>query len=377
MDASAAIERPPSGAVVTSDRSSAPAGIVFGPVPSRRLGCSLGINNVVGETCTYACVYCQAGPTTSLRIGRRAFHAPASIEAAVGRRLDQSRAAGQHIDYLTLVPSGEPTLDENLGETIRRLRRLDVAIAVVTNGSLLWRPDVRDDLTGADWVSVKVDTVREATWRRLNRPHGRLSFDSLLAGASDFARHYRGTLTTETMLVSGVNDSAEGIAGLAEYVGALRPAVAYVSIPLRPPAEPWVTAPDERAIVCAGEAMHGHGCTVRMLTRDADEPVAREPDLEAALLALATVHPVTAGALQGMLDSAHADWRVVERLVDERRLVCLRHRGRDFYRAHPRGGPRTSGGPSEAPAAMGTGRLGAPVRATPRRRPRPRGGRHE
>jgi hypothetical protein len=148
-------------------------------------------------------------------------HAPSSVEGAVARRLDRSRATGERVDYLTFVPSGEPTLDANLGRTIGRLKRFGLGIAVVTNASLLWRSDVRDDLAEADWVSVKVDTVREATRTRLNRPHRGLSIERQLAGAQEFARQYHGTLTTETMLVAGLNDSDEEVAGAAQHISTL------------------------------------------------------------------------------------------------------------------------------------------------------------
>ena len=310
----------------------APPGLVFGPVPSRRLGRSLGINNIAGKTCSYACVYCQVGRTTCLTATRRVFHAPSLVEGAVACRLDRSRATGERVDYLTFVPSGEATLDANLGRTIGRLKRFGLRIAVVTNASLLWRSDVRDDLAEADWVSVKVDTAREATWTGLNRPHGRLSLERQLAGAREFAHHYRGTLTTETMLVAGLNDSDAEVAAAARYIGTLRPATAYIAVPLRPPAEPWVRAPDDHVLVRAYEVLSRHAQVVRFLTQDEDGAWQGEEDVEAALLAIATIHPMTDRSVEHLLESAHADWAMVERLVRDGRLERIRHRDRDFYR---------------------------------------------
>lgn len=222
------------------------SGLVFGPVPSRRLGRSLGINNLAGKTCSYGCVYCQAGRTSRLRVERRVFHAPALIDRAVTRCVERARNAGERIDYQTFVPSGEPTLDAGLGQEIRRLELNGIPVAVVTNGSLLWRADVREDLADANWVSVKVDTVREATWKRLNRPHGQLAFEQVLAGTQESARDFCGTLATETMLVAGLNESEEEITGVARHIATLRPAVAYISVPLRAPAESWVRAARQR-----------------------------------------------------------------------------------------------------------------------------------
>jgi wyosine [tRNA(Phe)-imidazoG37] synthetase (radical SAM superfamily) len=137
--------------------------IAFGPVPSRRLGRSLGINNIPPKVCTYACVYCQVGRTTEMTIGRRTFYDPDEVLQDVQEKISKSDEAGEPIDYLTFVPDGEPTLDTNLGREIDLLTPLGIPIAVITNNSLLSRQDVRDDLVGADWVSLKVDAVGERT----------------------------------------------------------------------------------------------------------------------------------------------------------------------------------------------------------------------
>ena len=121
--------------------------IAFGPIPSRRLGRSLGVNHIPPKVCTYSCVYCQVGRTSSLRIRRCAFYDPARVAEAVRERVAQARSSGEAVDFITFVPDGEPTLDINLGQEIARLRPLGIPIAVITNGSLLWREDVRADLS--------------------------------------------------------------------------------------------------------------------------------------------------------------------------------------------------------------------------------------
>jgi len=192
--------------------------IAFGPVPSRRLGRSLGINNIPPKVCTYSCVYCQVGRTTEMTIGRRKFYDPDEVLQDVQEKICKSDEAGEPIDYLTFVPDGEPTLDANLGREIERLKPLGIPIAVITNNSLLSRQDVRDDLMGADWVSLKVDVVEERTWRRVNRPHGRLELASMLEGALTFAQSFQGRLVTETMLVAGVNDGEEHLSQVAGFL---------------------------------------------------------------------------------------------------------------------------------------------------------------
>jgi wyosine [tRNA(Phe)-imidazoG37] synthetase (radical SAM superfamily) len=180
--------------------------IAFGPVPSRRLGRSLGINNIPPKICTYACVYCQLGRTIKMRVERDAFYEPEEILRDVRGKVEKARGAGEAIDYLTFVPDGEPTLDLNLGRAIDLLKPLGIKIAVITNSSLMWHEDSREALMQADWVSLKVDAVREDIWRRVDRPHGTLQLASIQDGILGFAKTYTGHLVTETMLVEGIND---------------------------------------------------------------------------------------------------------------------------------------------------------------------------
>ena len=144
--------------------------LVFGPVPSRRLGRSLGINNIPPKVCSYSCVYCQLRRTPRIQVKREAFYDPDELVRAVRDRVNELRSKGERIDYLTFIPDGEPTLDLNLGKEISALKDLGIPIAVITNASLIFREEVQEELSQADWVSLKVDAAREATWKRINRP---------------------------------------------------------------------------------------------------------------------------------------------------------------------------------------------------------------
>jgi wyosine [tRNA(Phe)-imidazoG37] synthetase (radical SAM superfamily) len=124
----------------------------------------------------------------------------------------------------------------------------DLEDAVITNASLIWRDDVREELLDAHWVSLKMDSVQDETWRQASRPHGRLQLGAILEGALEFARAYRGELATDTMLVEGVNDSDDHLGELGDFSARLKPAAAYLSIRTRPPAEGWVRPPDEQVI---------------------------------------------------------------------------------------------------------------------------------
>ncbi|RLF19159.1 MAG: radical SAM protein, partial [Thermoprotei archaeon] len=168
--------------------------LVFGPVKSRRLGSSLGVNNIPYKFCTYSCVYCQLGATRSLTTQRRSFYKPEEIVRQVEEFL---RKAQVKVDYVSFVPDGEPTLDVNLKIEIEMLKeRVGKPIAVLTNSSLLWMEDVRSSLYEADFVSIKVDSVSEDVWRRVNRPHSSLKLERILEGILEFSRSYRGKLVT-------------------------------------------------------------------------------------------------------------------------------------------------------------------------------------
>ena len=224
--------------------------IAFGPVPSRRLGRSLGINNIPPKSCSYACVYCQVGRTVELVAERHAFYPPEEVVRQVEKRVREVRARGDTIDYLAFVPDGEPTLDVHLGREITGLRSLGIPVAVISNGFLVDRSDVQSDLLRADWVSLKVDAVREETWRRINRPHRRLRLHDQLSGGLRFSRRFAGTLATETMLVGGLNDDEAHLDELARYLEALGPDVAYLSAPTRPPARRGSAPPETTS--CSG-----------------------------------------------------------------------------------------------------------------------------
>jgi wyosine [tRNA(Phe)-imidazoG37] synthetase (radical SAM superfamily) len=305
--------------------------IAFGPVPSRRLGRSLGINNIPPKICSYACVYCQLGRTLKMQVERSAFFLPVDVVRDVEDKVARTREAGESIDYLTFVPDGEPTLDLNLGREIELLQPLGLPIAVISNASLVWREDVRQDLMGADWVSLKMDAVEEETWRRVNRPHGQLNLASILEGALEFAEHFEGKLVTETMLVVGTNDGEEDVQAVASFLARLQPAIAYLSIPTRPPAEPWAHAPDEHTVNRAYQILSEKVEHVEYLIGYEGNAFAFTGDVEQDLLSITAVHPMREDAVQAFLARANAGWPVVQRLVAQGALVEARPNGHTFY----------------------------------------------
>ncbi|MGQ9467621.1 MAG: radical SAM protein [Anaerolineae bacterium] len=309
--------------------------IAFGPIPSRRLGRSLGINNIPPKVCTYSCVYCQLGRTPRMQVGRQPFYAPEEILQDVYRQVEKTRGAGERIDYLTFVPDGEPTLDVHLGTQIASLQPLGIPIAVITNSSLLWREDVRADLAQADWVSVKVDAVQEEVWRRINRPHGRLRLPEILDGILRFVRGYRGQLVTETMLVEGINDGEDSLKAVASFLARLRPARAYISVPTRPPAEKWVRPPTEEVILRAHQTLASAVEEVELLIGYEGDAFSATGDAREDLLRITAVHPMRSEAVEALLARTGEGWEVVARLVAEGLLVETNYEGHTFYARRP------------------------------------------
>jgi len=305
--------------------------IAYGPVPSRRLGRSLGINNIPPKACTYQCVYCQVGRTQDMKLERRDFYRPEDVARDVGDRLAAVARAGEQADYLSFVPDGEPTLDVNLGREIELLRKFSLPIAAITNSSLLNLPDVRRELATADWVSVKVDTVDTQTWRRLNRPHRKLNLPDILAGIAAFRERFTGTFVTETMVVAGVNDTSIQAKATASFLTLLAPERAYISVPTRPPAVPWVQQPSGDAIVAYHEELSDQVDNVEYLLGYEGSDFSAAGDPRESLLSITAVHPMRTEAVEQLLATSGADWTVVENLLHDGSLSEAVYNGHKYY----------------------------------------------
>jgi len=305
--------------------------IAFGPVPSRRLGQSLGINNIPPKICTYSCIYCQLGKTSNLQIRRDTFYKPEEIMRVVENKIKEAEDKGEHIDYLTFVPDGEPTLDINLGEEIELLKSLGIKIAVITNASLLWNVDTRNDLCRANWVSLKISTTNNDIWHRINKPHKSLKLGKILEGMSDFSHIFNGDLVTETMLVHGVNDNAEEMEKVADFINGLNPKKSYISIPTRPPAEKWVKPAGEGNINKAYQIFKEKGIDVEYLIGYEGNAFAFTGDVEEDLLSITSVHPMREDGVDRLLAKAKVDFNIVEKLIRENKLVEVEYKDKKFY----------------------------------------------
>jgi len=211
---------------------------LFGPVPSRRLGLSLGVDLVPHKTCSLNCVYCECGPTTRLSIDRREWvPTPAVIS-----ELDRFLEPGPRLDFVTFSGSGEPTLHKDLGKVARHIKQRHPAyqVALLTNGTLLFRPDVAADAMAADVVMASLDAGTPEAFQAVNRPHPQLDLEMVVRGLEDFSRGYTGELWLEVFLVPGLNDSAAQMKAVRRAAGRIQNARVVINTLDRPGAEAWV-----------------------------------------------------------------------------------------------------------------------------------------
>jgi wyosine [tRNA(Phe)-imidazoG37] synthetase (radical SAM superfamily) len=210
---------------------------VYGPVPSRRLGLSLGVDVVPAKSCSFNCIYCQLGRSKHLTVERAEYVPLEEVEAQVREQLLCDP------DYITISGSGEPTLYARLGELIDRIRSATtIPVAVLTNGSLLWRDDVRKELIAASLVIPSLDAGNADMFAKVNRPHQDLSFERVLQGIIDFQRIFRGELWLEALLVKGFTASRREVEDLARCATRIRPDRVQLNTVTRPPAEPYAVA---------------------------------------------------------------------------------------------------------------------------------------
>jgi wyosine [tRNA(Phe)-imidazoG37] synthetase (radical SAM superfamily) len=217
---------------------------IFGPVPSRRLGRSLGVDLVPYKTCTFDCIYCDLGRTTHKTINREPYVKPEEIRRELELALP---TLSKKPDYITLSGSGEPTLNQTIGEIIRNIKELtSIPLAVLTNGSLFSSEEIREALAAADVVIPSLDAVSKVTFRCLNRPHPSLKIDEIISGLIQFRQQYQRQVWLEVVFCRGLNDDREEIERLKGVIERIQPNKVQLNTPVRPPAEEYaypLTAP--------------------------------------------------------------------------------------------------------------------------------------
>ncbi|NOQ53705.1 MAG: radical SAM protein [Thermoplasmata archaeon] len=301
---------------------------VYGPVPSRRLGRSLGVSLVPLKTCTYSCVYCQLGRTTDQTVERRSFFPPADILGEIGNALEVTG----DVDHVTFIGDGEPTLSSDIGLLIGQVKeRFDVPVAVVTNGSLFHDAQVREELMAADRVIPTLTTTDHKIWRRMHRPHGDLVLYAVIEGLVNFCQEYGGDLWLEVMLVHGLNDSDVSLKALRDSIQRIEPGRVDLLTPIRPPAEDWVEVPEPKRVLRAEELL---GSSEAML-READAPFNASDfgSCREAVLTICSRHPLRERTARDLCMRLNGEGAVEEMLADGE-IHTVRWHGETYLLPH-------------------------------------------
>jgi wyosine [tRNA(Phe)-imidazoG37] synthetase (radical SAM superfamily) len=309
---------------------------VFGPVPSRRLGKSLGIDPIPLKTCNWNCVYCQLGRTRPLTNAIHEYVPRQDILDEVHEALAAHRQG--EIDWITFVGSGEPTLHIGLEWLIRKVKSLsNLPVAVITNGALLYMPEMRAGLAGADAVLSSLDAGNPRLYRRIDRPWPKLTFELLQEGMIAFRREYTTKLWVEVMLVKDLNDTVESLQEIAIALKQIRPDQVHLLLPTRPPAESWVQPSDKSGIQRAQNILGAVACVILPVS-DSDiniTTVANGDNLEQAILGIVTRHPMHEKELLSVLSTWSTEEvdRTLEKLLVARMVQVIKRFGQYFWGA--------------------------------------------
>ncbi len=272
---------------------------IYGPVPSRRLGLSLGIDLVPYKTCNFDCIYCQLGRTKEKTVERKGYISAGTILKNLFLALETVTKP----DFLTLAGSGEPTLNSEIDIIISEIKKkTDIPVAVLTNGSLLSEFEVRKALLKADVVLPSLDAGDETTFIKINRPHESIHLEQIIGGMTAFRQDFEGAIWLEVFCVDGINTSDKQLQGLKEAIERIRPDKIQLNTAVRPPAESSVRAVDDETLgkICA---LLGSKCEV-IVKRDfhiegRDSII--DPD---SIMAILSRRPCTLSDLTGALNTS-------------------------------------------------------------------------
>jgi len=260
---------------------------VFGPVPSRRLGRSLGISPIPPKTCNYSCIYCQLGRTSVLTNERKMFFPVQNIVKEVKKALEKEHV----IDYITIVGDGEPTPYLGLGELIEEIKTFtNIPVAVITNGALLYDQEVRKELLLSDVVLPTLDAVEERMFRIINRPHKDLKLELIIEGMRKFREEFSNQIWMEVMLVKDKNDSKETTLAIKEILDELKVDKTFINVPIRPPAESWVEIPTNEVLAEAQRNLNAE--SIAHFENLLIESVDRDASPEEQILSITKRHPL-------------------------------------------------------------------------------------
>ena len=300
---------------------------IYGPVPSRRLGLSLGISPIPKKTCNYSCIYCQLGRTNSMVNKRKMFFPVKSIM----NEFDQVLSDHIKFDVVTIVGEGEPTLYLGLGELIMQIhKKTTVPVVVITNGALLYDPQVQLELSEADIVMPSMDGYDNESFKKINRPHKDLSFTPINSGLEDFSRKYQGELWLEIMLLKGINDDNESLAKYGAMLKNIRYDKLYLNTCVRPPAESFVIAVDHEKMNYAAEFLGG--IPIDLLASYGFHSEIKDDYL--AIISIIKRHPMNQFEIEGFLKARNCPNvdKILNQMKNDAKVNVISYKGYDTYR---------------------------------------------
>jgi len=303
-------------------------GQIFGPVPSRRLGFSLGVDTIPFKTCSLNCIYCQLGRTINKTIQRKEYIAADDIL----REIEEVLREGKRIDYITFSGSGEPALNSEIRRMISRIKELtSIPLAILTNGTLLYRPRIREDLMEADLVIPSLDTVTQEIFEMVNRPHPSLKIEKVITGIDSFSQEFNGKVWLEIMVVKGINDSLEEIEKAAQVIKQMNLEKIQLNTVVRPPAEEFAR-PLTREDLNNIKTVLGKECEIIAEFKRATQK-AYKRDVEKRILSMVKRRPVTLVDISHSLGLHRNEIiKYVETLEKKHQVKTEVHSGERYYR---------------------------------------------
>jgi len=300
---------------------------IYGPVPSRRLGLSLGVSPIPSSTCNYSCIYCQLGRTKNLTNQRKVFFPVMDI---ISELKDYTKTNPKY-DIITIVGEGEPTLYKNLGLLIEKIKEMtEKPIAVITNGALLSKSSVRKELLKADFVLPSIDASTEEMFKKINRPYGKINYNEVLNGLIDFSKEYNGKLLIETMLIKNINDQESRLLALKNVLSEIDYDRLYINTPVRPPAENNVKEPSVKALNKAVEILKGISIEQLISTGF----FSNEKDHYIAIKTIIQRHPMNQFEIRSFLDERNCETveEIMERLSKDPEVQVNNYKNYKSYR---------------------------------------------
>jgi len=309
---------------------------IYGPVPSRRLGRSLGVDLVPFKTCSFDCVYCQLGKTTIKTVERKVYAPTEEVLAELSDKL----TSGLECDYITLSGSGEPTLHSELGKIVTSIKQMtDIPLALLTNGSLLSHKDARSEIMTVDLLVPSLDAGDEQTFQQINRPCPEITFQSIIDGLRAVRREFPGQIRLEVFLIAGINDSD----GQVRKIKAIIDEIGFEHVDLntatRPPSERWVqpVGPERLEQIAKIIGPNTEIVAATTITAERAGSISRDDILEMLRRRPCTIDDVSAGLKCHRWEAA----KIMGELLDEGLIIAIRRGDKDYYQTmHEQSAPR-------------------------------------